>query len=99
VEGKRTDALSSATDWFPRRNQMIRNVESARANSEGVPFGCLLITEEAPPTITSSMIQDSLPHLTETEQNALMPHFWGAFTWRQACEATDIEYGALPLTV
>jgi hypothetical protein len=45
------------------------------------------------------MIQDSLKHLTETEQNALMPHFWGAFTWRQACEATDIEYGALPLTV
>lgn len=30
IEGKRTETLSCATDWFPKRNQLARNLECAR---------------------------------------------------------------------
>ena len=31
IEGKRTEAVSKSTDWFPGRNQVIRNLEVAQA--------------------------------------------------------------------
>jgi hypothetical protein len=30
VEGKRTEPLSSATDWYPARSQLVRNLEAAK---------------------------------------------------------------------
>ena len=46
VEGKRTEALSSSTDWYPRRNQLLRNLESAQTDAGGSPFACVVMAGE-----------------------------------------------------
>jgi hypothetical protein len=99
VEGKRTDILSPSTDWYPKRNQLIRNLESARHDSGQTPFACLVIAEEKTEQIPASVLQDSLPHLKEQERGQLFRHFLGIITWREACEATGVNYGDLPATV
>jgi hypothetical protein len=98
VEGKRTDILSPSRDWYPSRNQLIRNLESARADAAATPFACLLIAEERLSAVPLSRIQASLPHLLETEQCSLMRHFLGSITWREACDATGVDYDELPAT-
>jgi hypothetical protein len=99
VEGKFTDNLSSSTNWYRTRNQLVRNLESAQADAKGSPFVCLLITEDEPFGLSETKIQDSLPHLTEAQQQDLMRHFLGATTWRRACQATAVDYSSLPSTV
>jgi hypothetical protein len=99
IEGKRKEPLTPRTVWYSKRNQLMRNLESARADADGMPFGCLLITEEKPPNITKQMIENSLPHLTEDERSDVMRHYLGGITWRRACEATGIDYDTLPVTV
>ena len=101
VEGKRTDILSPATDWYPLRNQLFRNLESAAQDAAGVPFVCLVMAEDKlPQQATSTQVQrDSLPHLTQAERLSLMRHFLGTITWRDACKATGVDYDSLPDTV
>src|SRR5262249_20761995 len=45
IEGKRTEKLSKATDWYPRRNQLLRNLEVAHVVASGRSFGVLVIAE------------------------------------------------------
>jgi len=97
VEGKRTEPLSSATAWFPARNQFVRNLEAAREHAAGKNFACLLMSE-APVTITSAQIADGLPHFTPIERENLLQHYLGNVTWRQACNATGVCFSALPDT-
>jgi hypothetical protein len=100
VEGKFTDVLSPSTDWYRTRNQLMRNLESAQADAKGTPFVCLLITEDGPfGILEAKKIQSSLPHLADAQQQDLMRHFLGATTWRQACQATGVDYSSLPSTV
>ncbi len=98
VEGKFTDVPSSSTDWYRTRNQLVRNLETARADAEGIPFVCLLITGDPFGGISKAKIQNSLPHLAEAQQQDLMRHL-GATTWREACQATDVDYSSLQSTV
>jgi hypothetical protein len=99
IEGKFTDILSSSTDWYPTRNQLMRNLESAQADAKGSPFVCLLITEDEPFGMSKTKIESSLPHLSDFQRQELMGHFLGAITWRQACEATGVDHSSLPSTV
>jgi hypothetical protein len=99
VEGKRTDILSPSIDWYSRRNQLMRNLESAREDAHGTPFACLVIAEEELGTIPGSVIQNSLPHLSEIERCDLLRHFLGSITWREACAATGVAGNELPPTI
>lgn len=97
IEGKRTEDLSKATDWFPVRNQFVRNLESAREHAEGKPFACLLMSE-SPIMVTPDQIAAGLPHLTPAERQELMRHFLGNITWEEACKATGACFADLPDT-
>jgi len=99
VEGKRTDVLSPSTDWYPFRNQLTRNLESAREDANGIPFACLLIAEQRLPPNMEAIIDSGLPHLRQRERQDLFHHFLGSITWREAAEATGIAYNDLPDTV
>jgi len=99
IEGKRNDVLSPATDWYPKRNQLLRNLESAASDASGSPFACLLIAEDRTPSPTDAVIQDSLPHMSEQDRNLLLSHYLGCVTWGDACEATAMDYDSLPDTV
>jgi len=45
VEGKRTEPLSAATDWYPQRSQIVRNLEAARQIAKGRRWATVVISE------------------------------------------------------
>ena len=96
VEGKRTDILSPSTDWYPRRNQLLRNLEAARSDANGAPFACIVIAEKPLPALPENMVADGLPHLAEAEREDLLRHFLGSITWRDATQVTGVDYHKLP---
>jgi hypothetical protein len=96
IEGKRTDILSPATDWFQRRNQLTRNLEAAKEMSGHKEYALLLITEHAYPPISQVEVCRGLPHFLEQEQVDLIGHFLGSVVWKEVCQVTGVNYFALP---
>lgn len=99
VEGKRREQLSTSTDWYPLRNQLIRNLEAASEFAHTKNYGVLLVVESKTgvPSI-SEMLADSLPHLNSDDRSSLATHYLGAITWREVCEAADLDLSTLPDT-
>jgi hypothetical protein len=97
VEGKRTEPLSSATAWFPLRNQFVRNLEAAHEHAAGKNFACVVMSE-SPIEVTSDQIAEGLPHLTPDEREKLLRHYLGNITWSKACDATGVCFADLPDT-
>jgi len=97
IEGKRNESLSPATDWFPKRNQLWRNVEVAAAIAKGRRYAVMLLAEQQE-EVTDSL-DASYPHLEKHERAFLASHYLGCVLWRDACAATGIDYGKLPHTV
>jgi hypothetical protein len=87
IEGKRTEPISAATDWYPQRNQIVRNVEvaSCAAMETRKDFGVILCAE-TPVELSEQAFKDGLPHLSEAEQQGLRAHYWGCITWQQVVD-------------
>jgi hypothetical protein len=58
IEGKRTEALASSTDWYPERSQLVRNLEAVREVAKGRTAAVLLVTQEP---VADEITADSLP--------------------------------------
>ena len=88
IEGKRTEPISAATDWYPQRNQIVRNVEvaSCAAAKSGKEFGVILCAETHV-DLPKEAFKDGLPHLSAPEQQALATQYWGCITWQQIVDA------------
>jgi hypothetical protein len=85
VEGKRTEPLSPATDWYPKRTQLARNLEAARQLAHGRRFATILITEEPIEegrieTVGASL-DAAVPHLSDGERAELQAAYLGNITW------------------
>jgi hypothetical protein len=80
IEGKRTEAISDSTSWFPGRNQVIRNLEVARALAAGRDFAVLLCAE-TPIELPEKAWARSLPHLSAGEIDDLKSHYLGCASW------------------
>ncbi len=102
VEGKRTESLSPATDWYPKRSQLVRNLEAACQLAKGRAWGTLLLSEDpvvgGDPSEVSASLDDAAPHLSEEARAELQRAYLGNITWRAACEAVGIPFSALPRT-
>jgi hypothetical protein len=98
VEGKRTEPLSSATDWYPKRNQLVRNLEVAKVIAKEKDYAVLILCEEPLAPISDQEFIDGLPHLQKHEALAMRDHYLGCVTWREACDATGITLSDLPET-
>ena len=98
IEGKRTEPLSSATDWYPQRNQLVRNLEVAKAIAKEKDFAVLILCEEPLSPLSDQEFIDSLPHLHKQDALDMRNHYLGCVTWRDACEATGIAFSELPET-
>jgi len=98
IEGKRTDRVARATAWYPQRNQLARNLEVAGEHAQGREYALLLIAEQEPRP-EELELAPGLPHLEDGERSNLLSHYLGWTTWRAVCEATGIDYDALPDTV
>lgn len=86
VEGKRMEPISASTQWFPRRNQVLRNLEVARSlgRQRQKEYAVLVLAEEHVGGIGLDAMEASLPHLTPKERSQLMNHYLGCVTWRDA---------------
>jgi hypothetical protein len=84
IEGKRTEPISSATAWYPQRNQIVRNLEvaSAVARAAGKDFAVIVCAEEDM-ELSDRAFSNGLPHLSIVERKNLRTHYWGCITWRQ----------------
>lgn len=102
VEGKRTEPLSAATDWYPKRSQLVRNLEAARQLSNGRRCATLLLREQAvdggDPNQLAASLDDAAPHLGDQQRAELQNTYLGNITWERACEAIGIPFSALPAT-
>jgi hypothetical protein len=102
VEGKRTEKVSSATMWYPQRNQVIRNIEVAReVAGPDRDYAVLLVMEEEPskPVVNERILQESLPHMIPEERQSLSEHYLGETTWAILCNDLGIPFENLPDTV
>lgn len=82
IEGKRTEGISSATDWFPGRNQVIRNLEVARESAGPAREYAVLLCAEQPIDLPDEVWDASLPHFSPAQIYELRRHYLGCATWQ-----------------
>jgi hypothetical protein len=100
IEGKRTEPLSGSTDWYTKRNQLMRNLEAVAEMAGDRQFGVMVLSETPMQPPSDSEAADSFPHFQPESQRRddLMKHFWGCFTWAEACERVGLKAKDLPET-
>lgn len=81
IEGKRTEPVSAATIWYPRRNQLLRNLEVAKAAAGGKKDYAVLLCSECPMSLTEEDWTMSYPHLSGPEIAELKRHYLGYVLW------------------
>ena len=97
IEGKRTDDLSKRTDWFPKRHQLVRNLEVAQTLARGKRYAALVIYEGKPGVPAGpgrdldDLLKEGAPHLSESERHFLGEHYLGRLTWKDVCDATKLR--------
>ncbi|ADY14192.1 hypothetical protein SpiBuddy_2377 [Sphaerochaeta globosa str. Buddy] len=100
IEGKRTEeGPSQSVDWYPQRNQLVRNLEALKQYVKDKEYALILIDEEGKYKLEETMFTASLPHLSLEERVELRRHYLGNITWKQVCIATGINYSELPNTI
>lgn len=104
IEGKRTEPLSAATDWYPQRSQIVRNLEAARQLAKGRKWATLVISEtelaEAGSAHVAASLDRAAPHCSEHEKAELQAAYLGNITWESACQAIGLDHTTvLPDTV
>lgn len=100
IEGKRTeDGPSKSIDWYPQRNQLVRNLEALKQYASNKEYALILIDEEGKYQLEESTFTTSLPHLSPDERSELGKHYLGNITWQQVCKTTGINYLELPNTI
>jgi hypothetical protein len=99
VEGKRKESLSPATDWFPARNQLVRNLEVVRDVAGDKAAAVLLVTEAPITELTDHVIRAGTPHLDAQARRALLEHYLGQTTWHQLCNCLRVPFVDLPETI
>lgn len=86
IEGKRTEQIAPSTSWFPKRNQIVRNVEVAAALAGDKDFAVMLCAETQSP-LPQSCWDDSLPHLGRDQRRKLQSHYLGCVLWKDIVDA------------
>jgi hypothetical protein len=94
IEGKRTEPVSDSTAWFPGRNQVIRNLEVARALAARRKNYAVLVCAETVSELPEEAWTNSLPHLMPSEIENLKSHYLGCATWsviaQQICPGLEL---------
>lgn len=78
IEGNRTEPLSAVTDWYPKRSQLVRNLEAAKQLSSGRSWATMLLSElpvpEGSDAGLSTLLPSSAPHLDDAGRDELRAH-------------------------
>ena len=81
IEGKRTETVAESTSWFSGRNQVIRNLEVAKALSGGRKNFAVLLCAEGKTQLSPDCWAMSLPHFSPDEVEDLKRHYLGCVLW------------------
>jgi hypothetical protein len=83
-----TDPLSPATDWYPQRTRLVRDLEAASRLARDRAFATLVLgARPLPDEQVARTIASGTPHLTSVERDVLAARYLGSLTWHQASEA------------
>lgn len=88
------DHLAPASDWYPERSRLVRDLEAARqlCDDRAVP-ATLALSERPVPAATDEALARSLvdaaPHLDEAGRAALRAAYLGNLTWDAAAAAVE----------
>lgn len=98
VEGKRNEPLSSTTMWYPKRNQIVRNLEVAqeigrRKNKE---YAVLLASEKPVEFDFEEDIKTGLPHFNKEENDEIRNHYLGNIYWEDIWAITGRSKEEMP---
>ncbi len=98
VRGHDQGPIPPATGWYPRRSQLIADLEASRLLSGERPWASVVISEQ-PLGVTDSgalseLIDDGAPHLDAASRDELRASFLGNITWSAAAAAVDLPLGA-----
>jgi hypothetical protein len=101
IEGKRKEPLSRSTDWYPRRSQLVRNLEAVRELAQERSAAVLLVTENpVEGALSEEILEASLPHISDkADRSAIGRGYLGQMTWQRLCDLVGVPYPAgLPAT-
>ena len=87
IEGKRTEPIAAATNWYPERNQVVRNLEVARSCAAGRKNFAVLLCTERPTSLPADCWDRSLPHLSAEDRAELKQHYIGCVCWPEIAVA------------
>lgn len=111
VEGKRTElGPAKNVLWYPGRNQVLRNLDCAAAFAQQTRrphYFVLLVVDrelveqgsdrqrEIEEVLCSKTVEQSLPHLSNTERVKLLECYLGSTTWQAIVERLGLDDGVL----
>jgi len=87
IEG---DAGSPASDWYPGRTQLVRDLEAAKHLATGRRFATLVLSDEPRPDAIDEQLEVGAPHVSEAERDELRAGYLGDLTWAQARAAVGL---------
>ncbi len=111
IEGKRTEREpTKSTKWMKVRHQMLRHIDCAfEISGKRKVIGFFIVEGDgkncdvpdkwisyAKETISSKVIESSLPHRKPEEQICIASSFIGVTTWQEVCKVFGMDYDKLP---
>jgi len=99
IEGKRNEVVSRSIQWYPQRNQIVRNLEVIREYAGNKQYALILMNKDGIDPIKDADFTLSLPHLSRKSVKEISRHYLGSISWTEACEALNVPYSNLPDTV
>lgn len=93
VKGAGSGPIGPATDWFPRRSQLVRALEAARMLSTGRQWATILVSDQpleaGQDDQLSRAVEEGAPHLDSRARAELRAAFLGNLTWGEASAAVE----------
>jgi hypothetical protein len=104
IAGKQSERLEPATDWYPERSELVRNLEAARLLAQDRRWASLVLSDEPLADATdeqlASTLVDAAPHLDAHGGEEMLAAYLGNLTWDRAAAAVGLgtEVQAAPPT-
>jgi hypothetical protein len=96
VLGKQSEPLAPASEWYPARSELVRDLEAARHYAQGKQWGSLLISERELPDGTrealAEALPDAAPHLDDAGREELRRAYLGNLTWEHAYASVGLPF-------
>ncbi len=89
--------LAPATDWYPQRSALVRNLEAARLLAQDRRWASLVVSDEpfadADRGHLARVLAGAAPHLDAAGRTALLAAYLGNLTWDRAAAAVGLQPG------